>query len=222
MQRRDFIKSMVAAGASAAVGRRAHAFPEGSRGFEITYVITLKDASVPAQLWVPVHQDALDYQRLVDLCWRWSAPALCALGRDFSAPMVSVEWLDLTTPREVKITARIMTRDRSGFYPDASRQELAECLRPTPSSPTDGIVLTKAREIVGARTAPSTRRGQSTTGLSTTRFAGLRREAVGSATLPSCSDPAISAANIPTSIRSMSRSPGRRGYRHATSLASGR
>ena len=42
MQRRDFIKSIVAAGASAAVGRRAHAVPQGWREFEITYVITLK------------------------------------------------------------------------------------------------------------------------------------------------------------------------------------
>ena len=65
-----------------------------------------------------------------------------------------MEWLEPATPREMKITAQVMTRDRSGFYPDASHQELAEYLRPTPSSPNDGIVLTKAREIVGARTAP--------------------------------------------------------------------
>ena len=154
MQRRDFIKSIVAAGASVAVGRRAHAVPQGWREFEITYVVTLKDASVPAQLWVPVPQDALDYQRLVDLGWRSSAPAYVLWEGTSRAPIVSVEWLDLTTPRDVKITARVMTRDRSGFYPDASREELPEYLRPTPSSPTDGIVLTKAREIVGARTAP--------------------------------------------------------------------
>src|SRR5215472_14795400 len=29
-----------------------------------------------------------------------------------------------------------------------------QCLRPSPSSPTDGIVLEKAQEIVGPRTAP--------------------------------------------------------------------
>ena len=38
--------------------------------------------------------------------------------------------------------------------PDASHDELAEYLRPTASSPTDGIVLEKATEIIGARTAP--------------------------------------------------------------------
>jgi transglutaminase-like putative cysteine protease len=57
-------------------------------------------------------------------------------------------------PREVEITARVATRDRTGYSPDASPTELAEYLRPTPSSPTDGIVLAKSREIVGSRTAP--------------------------------------------------------------------
>jgi transglutaminase-like putative cysteine protease len=47
-----------------------------------------------------------------------------------------------------------MTRDRSGYYPDASREELAEFLRPTASSPIDGIVLMTAQKIVGSRTAP--------------------------------------------------------------------
>lgn len=154
MQRRDFIKSIVAASASAAVGRRAHAVPQGWREFEITYIITLKDASAPARLWVPVPQDALDYQRLVDLGWRSSAPSYVLWEETSRAPIVSVEWLELTAPRNMKITARVMTRDRSGFYPDASRQELTKYLRPTPSSPTDGIVLNKAQEIVGARTAP--------------------------------------------------------------------
>jgi transglutaminase-like putative cysteine protease len=56
-------------------------------------------------------------------------------------------------PREVEITARVATRDRTGCSPDASPNELAEYLRPTPSSPTDGIVLAKSREIVGSRTA---------------------------------------------------------------------
>ena len=104
---------------------------------------------MPAQLWVPVPQDALDYQRVVDLGWRSSAPVYVLWEGTSRAPIVSVEWLELTTPRDVKITARVMTRDRSGFYPDASREELAKYLRPTPSSPTDGIVLNKAQEIEG-------------------------------------------------------------------------
>ena len=56
--------------------------------------------------------------------------------------------------REIEVIARVATRDRSGFYPDASQEELAEYLKPTASSPNDGVVLARAREIVGARTAP--------------------------------------------------------------------
>jgi len=67
---------------------------------------------------------------------------------------ISAVWLDATTPREIEITARVSTRDRSGYCPDASQDELAEYLRPTRNSPNDGIVLAKAHDIVGSRTAP--------------------------------------------------------------------
>ena len=56
--------------------------------------------------------------------------------------------------REIEVIARVATRDRSGFYPDASHEELSEYLKPTASSPNEGVVLARAREIVGARTAP--------------------------------------------------------------------
>jgi transglutaminase-like putative cysteine protease len=154
MQRRDFIKSVVAAGALAAVGRRARGAQQGWREFEITYLIALRDVTPPVRLWVPVPQDALDYQRVVDLGWRSPVPASVLWEGTSRAPIVSVEWLEPTSGREVELTARVMTRDRSGFYPDATREELSEYLRPSPSSPTDGIVLKKAREIVGARVAP--------------------------------------------------------------------
>jgi transglutaminase-like putative cysteine protease len=154
MQRRDFIKSMAAVGAIAAVGRRAHAVPQGWREFEITYLVTLKDATPPVRLWVPVPQDALDYQRVVDLGWRSAAPTSVLWEGTSRAPIVSVAWPEQTSASEVEITVRVMTRDRSGFYPDATREELFEYLRPSPSSPTDGVVLKKAQEIVGARTAP--------------------------------------------------------------------
>jgi hypothetical protein len=45
MHRRDFIRSMAVAGAVVAVGKGSYAAPEGWRQFEVTYRITLKDAS---------------------------------------------------------------------------------------------------------------------------------------------------------------------------------
>ena len=70
MQRRDFIKSVAAAGTIAAVGRRAHAAAKGWREFEITTRVDLKDSATAVRLWLPVPQDALDYQRVIDLSWR--------------------------------------------------------------------------------------------------------------------------------------------------------
>ncbi|MGH7091976.1 MAG: transglutaminase-like domain-containing protein [Stellaceae bacterium] len=155
MQRREFIKTSIATGALATLGRRAFAAtPAGWRQFEMTYRIALKNATAPARLWVPVPQDALDYQRVVDLTWR--SPAAVNLWREPNsrAPIVMTAWPDPGSAREIEITARVATRDRSGFSPGDSPAEIAEYLKPTASSPTDGIVRKKAQQIVGTRTAP--------------------------------------------------------------------
>jgi transglutaminase-like putative cysteine protease len=154
MQRRDFFKAIAAAGTVAAFGQRAEAALPGWRRFEITYRVKLKSETAPARLWLPVPQDALDYQRVIELSWRSPVAAGVVWEEASRAPIVAAAWLDPATPREIEVTARVATRDRSGFYRDASHDELAEYLRPTASSPTDGIVLAKAREIVGAHTAP--------------------------------------------------------------------
>src|SRR5215469_10317922 len=156
MQRRDFIKSAAAAGIIGMVGRPAYTAEAGWRRFEITYRINIKDTDSDAdvRLWVPVPQDALDCQRVLDLSWRSPVAAHVLWEPTSRAPIVSATWMDPKIAREIVITARVATRDRSGFYPDASHDELAEYLKPTKSSPKDGIVLAKAREIVRACTAP--------------------------------------------------------------------
>jgi transglutaminase-like putative cysteine protease len=154
MQRRDFIKGMAAAGTIATIGRRAHAVVKGWREFEITYRINVKDSATAVRLWVPVPQDALDYQRVVDLSWRSSVATHVLWETTSRAPIVSAAWTEPSIAREIEVIAQVATRDRSGFYLDASQEELAEYLKPTASSPNEGIVLAKAREIVGGRTAP--------------------------------------------------------------------
>ena len=67
MRRRDFMTSLAAAGTVATVGRWAHTAAKGWRKFEITYRIDIKDSPAAVRLWIPVPQDALDYQRVVDL-----------------------------------------------------------------------------------------------------------------------------------------------------------
>jgi transglutaminase-like putative cysteine protease len=154
MHRRNFVKSMVAASAIAAIGRRAHAVAKGWREFEIVYRISMKESGAPVRLWVPVPQDALDYQRVVDLSWRSPVAAHVLWEPASRAPIVSAAWVEPDIAREIEIIAQVATRDRSGFYPDPSHEELTEYLKPTASSPNDGIVRAKAREIVAARAAP--------------------------------------------------------------------
>ena len=154
MQRRDFIKGMAAAGTIATIGRRAHAVVKGWREFEITYRINVRDSATAVQLWVPVPQDALNYQRVVDLSWRSPVATHVLWETTSRAPIVSAAWTEPSIAREIEVIAQVATRDRSGFCPDTSQEELAEYLKPTASSPNEGVVLAKAREIVGGRTAP--------------------------------------------------------------------
>jgi len=70
MLRRDFLKTIGAAGTLAALGQGSLAASPGWRQFEITYRVTLQTQTTPARVWVPVPQDALDYQRIIDLSWR--------------------------------------------------------------------------------------------------------------------------------------------------------
>ena len=154
MHRRHFMESLAAAGAAAAIGRRAHAVSKGWRQFEVTYHISVSGSGAPVRLWVPVPQDAPNYQRVIDLSWRSPVATHVLWEAASRAPIVAAAWIDPDTAREIEIIAQVATRDRSGFNPDASQEELAEYLKPTASSPNDGIVLAKASEIVGTRTVP--------------------------------------------------------------------
>jgi hypothetical protein len=116
MRRRNFIKSVAAAGAVAAIGRRAHAVAKGWREFEIVYRISMKESGAPMRPWVPVPQDALDYQRVVDLSWRSPVAAHVLWEPTSRAPIVSAAWLEPDTAHEIDIIARVATRDRS-FLP---------------------------------------------------------------------------------------------------------
>ena len=94
MHRRGFIKGSAVTGAVTAMGGRSYAVPPGWRQFEVTYRITLKDASGPARLWVPVPQDAQDYQRVVDLGWRSPVSTRLLWEGTSRAPIVTAAWLD--------------------------------------------------------------------------------------------------------------------------------
>src|SRR5262245_43809843 len=101
MFRRDFLKTMAAAGTLAVFGRGSLAAPPaGWRKFEITYRLTLQSQKVPARVWVPVPQDALDYQRVTELTWRSPVAASVWWEPASRAPVVSAAWPDPSIPRE--------------------------------------------------------------------------------------------------------------------------
>src|SRR5262249_36929993 len=129
-------------------------------------------------------------------------------------------WLDPATPRELEITARVATRDRTEYCPDASPKELAEYLRPTPSSPTDGIVLAKSREIVGSRTVALDKARAIYDRLSTTRSDAQTRVGAVWSISRLCWRVATWAVNAPTSTRCMSGWRGQPGCRRETSSIS--
>src|SRR3984893_5334733 len=109
MHRRNFIISMAAAGAIGAIGRRVHAAAKGWREFEITYRINIKDSAsdTDVRLWVPVPQDALDYQRVLDLSWRSPVATHVVWEATSRAPIVSATWTDPKIAREIEITPQV-------------------------------------------------------------------------------------------------------------------
>src|SRR5262245_523945 len=120
MHRRDLLKAVAAGGALATLGYSAYSAPAGWREFEITYRVKLVSQHTPARLWLPVPQDALDYQRVVDLSWRSPAAVTLQWEGESRAPVVGATWRDPGVAREIEVIARVRTRDRSGFCADAT------------------------------------------------------------------------------------------------------
>jgi hypothetical protein len=79
MLRRDFLKTLATTGTLAALGKSAFAALPAWRQFEITYQMTLQSQKTPVRVWIPVPQDALDYQKVLELSCR-SPVATSLLG----------------------------------------------------------------------------------------------------------------------------------------------
>src|ERR1700730_12867975 len=144
MLRRDFLKTLAAAGTLAALGKSAAAAPPGWRQFEITYQVRLQNQRAPVRVWIPVPQDALDYQKVLQLSWRSPVEASLLWEPASRAPIISGAWLDPAMLLEIELSARVAPRVLSGYCSGSSLVYRAEYFRPAPSSPTYGIVLAKS------------------------------------------------------------------------------
>lgn len=157
MDRRDFLKGVALFGGAALGGEAGVAFAAGGstgwREFELTYRIALVDGPASKRLWVPLPQDAGDYQRAISATWQGNASE-ARIYRDaaYGAPILYAEWRDAAVTPSLDVVARVATRDRSvdptrRRGTNASAAERAFYLRPTASSPIDGIVKETARRI---------------------------------------------------------------------------
>ena len=109
MYRRDFLKTVAAGGALATLGCPSLCGAGRLERVRDTYRVKLATRHTPARLWLPVPQDALDYQRVVDLSWR-------------SQAAVSLQWeADRVRPSSPPpgSTQELRVRSRSPPRPDA-------------------------------------------------------------------------------------------------------
>ena len=160
MHRRQFIQFSSATSLLTLVNRPLRAAP-GWKTYTLTTRLNLPDTERAAQVWLPLPNSIESYQQALDT--RWSGtPAKAQIFRDvvYGAPMLYAEW---TTPgpRELVVTSQVKTLDRENAPTGESRagvpgnpSDVRRFLAPTKHIPTDGIVLTTAKEAIQGATAP--------------------------------------------------------------------
>ena len=153
MKRRTLLKQAVLAPLYLASSRLlAETAGTGWRSYALDYEIDLPALKGPGQLWLPLPQDAGDYQRVGEITWRGDAPG-ATLRRDpvYGAPIFHAAWDGARGPRPLTVSAVFATRDRPMAHkapaPEASEAE--RFLQPTAHMPVDGIVAETAARIVG-------------------------------------------------------------------------
>ena len=152
MKRRTLLKRAVLAPLYLASSRLlAETAGSGWRSYALDYEIDLPALKGPGQLWLPLPQDAGDYQRVGEITWRGDAPG-ATLRRDpvYGAPIFHAAWDGARGPRPLTVSAVFATRDRPMAHqapaPEASEAE--RFLQPTAHMPVDGIVAETAARIV--------------------------------------------------------------------------
>lgn len=160
MNRRDILKSGVAAGALGLAPRLASGqgvtyapVPKGWR----TYVLTarVEPTGNANKAWIPLPTfEAADWQRPGNVFWKGNA-RIAERHRDprYGAEMLHVEWsVDQQSP-VIEVTAQVQAQNRSVVPGRGSAAPLGDAerrlyLMPTDLLPTDGIVKETAEAIV--------------------------------------------------------------------------
>jgi len=158
MDRRNFLKTSSAAAVSQALPISLAAAAADWRTYETVTRVELQWPKGVSRAWVPLPliQDN-DWHKTIGSSWSGNA-ARAEVARDgkYGVTMLHAEWRDSTATPVLEVTSRFMTRDRAVDLskPGQSANELSAADRqfytaPTELIPTDGIVRSTARKIVG-------------------------------------------------------------------------
>jgi transglutaminase-like putative cysteine protease len=163
MKRRDFLRLTATTPLFAAAPRvlaEAGGTASEWRTFELTYEVDLSGQKGAGRLWLPLPQDAGDYQRILSVAWKGEANAALDWDETYRAPIFTAAWGENDGNRLVTVTARVSTRDRRMAAAARRLQDMdeaAQYLRPTEHMPVDGIVRDTARKIVKGSPTPDTK-----------------------------------------------------------------
>lgn len=159
MKRRDFMR-LAAAAPLFAISPSLRAAPptDGWRTFELTYGIDLSAQNGAGRVWLPLPDNADDFQRVRSVNWS-NAPEHATLTWDasYQAPMFTTHWAAADAGRRAVATAVVATRDRTrataGFVRPLT-PDIARYLEPTAHMPIDGIVAATSTKIVRRINSP--------------------------------------------------------------------
>ncbi len=130
----------------------------GWRTFVLTYEVDLTAQKGPGRVWLPLPDNAGDYQRVLSTRWQ-GGPGSASIIWDqtYGAPMFVAEWGANDTGRNITVITQVATQHR--HLPPAGRslRDMSEAelyLQPTAHMPLNGIVAETASRIVNGIEAP--------------------------------------------------------------------
>jgi len=130
----------------------------GWRTFELTYEVDLSVQNGSGRIWLPLPNNAGDYQRVLSTHWQ-AGTANAALNWDpvYQAPAFSARWDSNESAKMVTVTTQVATRNRQMAPAGRSLRDTEEAalyLQPTEHMPVDGIVSETAGKIVKGIASP--------------------------------------------------------------------
>jgi transglutaminase-like putative cysteine protease len=161
MKRREFMRLAAAVPLLGAVPElwAAAEKPDAEwRTFELTYEVDLSALAGPGKLWLPLPDNAGDYQRVLSTRWQaGDANAAVYRDTDYQAPVFAAEWQGREPVRHASVVTRVAVRNRNTAAPGRvlhDTNEAALYLQPTEHMPVDGVVAETAARIVKGKENP--------------------------------------------------------------------